>query len=157
MWKRFPHYWSLVRGIHRSPVDSFIYSHQNGALMFAFLAWTSCWTNSRVDIDLRHHATHIMSVQCILYQYFDSLLQKKWILVYHELSYYSFALTCWFTCCEILVKFWHDVMSWKRCAEHLSADLQMDTQCVHKSLYSIILFHTSSSEFGTWLSNYIYN
>ena len=36
-WKRFPHYWCFVRGIHRWPVDSLHKGHWRGALI---RAWT---------------------------------------------------------------------------------------------------------------------
>ena len=40
-WKHFPRYWSFVRGIHRSPVDSPHKGQWRGALIFSLMwAWT---------------------------------------------------------------------------------------------------------------------
>ena len=40
-WKHFPRYWSFVRGIHRSPVDSPNKGQWRGALVFSSIwAWT---------------------------------------------------------------------------------------------------------------------
>ena len=44
-WEHFPRYWSFVRGIHRSPVDS---PHKGQWLMFSLMsAWTNDWANNR--------------------------------------------------------------------------------------------------------------
>ena len=53
---------AFVRGIHRSPVD---FLHKD-TLMRTFdvslkLAWTNCWTNSRIADDLRRHDIHVTS------------------------------------------------------------------------------------------------
>ena len=45
-WKHFPRYWPLVRGIHRSPVNSPHKGQWRGALVF-FLIFT--WTNISVN------------------------------------------------------------------------------------------------------------
>ena len=36
-WKHFPRYWSFVRGIHRSPVNSHSKGQRRGALMFSLI------------------------------------------------------------------------------------------------------------------------
>ena len=55
-WKHFPRYWPLVRGIHRSPVNSSHKGQWRGALMFSFIcAWINGWVNNR---DLRRHRAH---------------------------------------------------------------------------------------------------
>ena len=61
-WNSFPHYRPFVKGIHRSPVD---FLHKD-TLMRTFdvslkLAWTNCWTNSRIADDLRRHDIQVTS------------------------------------------------------------------------------------------------
>ena len=57
--KHFPRYWSFVRGIHRSPVNSPPKGQWRGALMFSFVcAWINGWVNNREAGDLRHHPAH---------------------------------------------------------------------------------------------------
>ena len=52
------HYWSLVRGIHRSPVDA---PHQGPVMRTSLiLGGTSRRTNSRVTGDLRRLDAHMM-------------------------------------------------------------------------------------------------
>ena len=58
-WKHFPHYWPLVRGIHRSSVDSPHKGQWRGALMFSLIcARTNGWANNRDAGDVRLHRTH---------------------------------------------------------------------------------------------------
>ena len=58
-WKHFPCYWSFVRGIHRSPVNSKYKGQWRGALMFSLIcAWINGWVNNREAGDLRHHRAH---------------------------------------------------------------------------------------------------
>ena len=57
--KHFPRYWTFVRGIHRSPVNSPRKGHWRVALMLSFIcAWINCWVNNREAGDLRHHRSH---------------------------------------------------------------------------------------------------
>ena len=58
-WKHFPCYWPLVRGIHRSPVNSPHKGQWRGALMFS-LVWAGmiAWVNNREAGDLRGHRAH---------------------------------------------------------------------------------------------------
>ena len=52
----FPRYWSFVRGIHRSPVDSPHKGQSRVALIFSFMcAGKYGWANSRNAGDLRRH------------------------------------------------------------------------------------------------------
>ena len=44
-WKHFPRYWSLVRGIHRSPVNSPHKGQWRGALIFSLI----CALNKRLS------------------------------------------------------------------------------------------------------------
>ena len=55
----FPRYWSFVKWIHWSPVDSPHKSQGHGALMFPLIcAWTNAWTNYPDAGDLRRHQAH---------------------------------------------------------------------------------------------------
>ena len=58
-WKHFPCYWSFVRGIHRSPVNSPHKGHWRGALMLSLIcAWINGWVSNRGAGDLRRHRAH---------------------------------------------------------------------------------------------------
>ena len=58
-WKHFPHYWSFVRGIHRSPVNSPHKGQWRGALVFSLIcAWTNDCASNRDAGDLRRHRAH---------------------------------------------------------------------------------------------------
>ena len=58
-WKHFPRYWPVVRGIHRSPVNSPYKGQRRGALIFPLIcAWTSTRANNRETGDLRRHRAH---------------------------------------------------------------------------------------------------
>ena len=58
-WKHFPRYWSFVRRIHWSPVNSLHKGQWCGALMFSLInAWINDWINSRDAGDLRRHRAH---------------------------------------------------------------------------------------------------
>ena len=58
-WKHFPHYWPLVQGIHRSPVNSLHKGQWGEALMFSLIcAWINGWVNTREAGDLRRHSAH---------------------------------------------------------------------------------------------------
>ena len=56
-WELFSHYWSFVKGIHQSLVDSLTKGWYCGGFV-SLLAWTSCCANSWVASDLRHHGAH---------------------------------------------------------------------------------------------------
>ena len=58
-WKHFPRYWSSVRGIHRSPVNSPHKGQWRGALMFSLICtWIKAWANNGEAGDLRSHRAH---------------------------------------------------------------------------------------------------
>ena len=58
-WKHFPRYWPLVRGIHRSTVNSSHKGQWRGALMFSFICvWINSWVNNRGAADLRRFCAH---------------------------------------------------------------------------------------------------
>ena len=47
-WKHFPRYWSFVRGVHWSPVNSPHRGQWRGALVFSLVsAWVSDWVDGR--------------------------------------------------------------------------------------------------------------
>ena len=57
--KHFPRYWSFVREINRSPVDSPYKSQWCGALMFSLICvWINSWVNKREPGDLRRYRAH---------------------------------------------------------------------------------------------------
>ena len=58
-WKHFPCYWTFVRGIHLSPVNSHHRGQWRGALMFSLVcAWIIRWVNNPNAGDLRRHDAH---------------------------------------------------------------------------------------------------
>ena len=55
----FPRYWRIVRGIHRSPVNSLHKGQWRGALMFSLVCnWTNSWANNGDAGDLKHYRAH---------------------------------------------------------------------------------------------------
>ena len=72
--EHFPRYWSCVRGIHRSPVNSPHKGQWRGALMFSLICdWINSWVNNREVGDLSHHRAHfdiiVMTWMDYKYQY----------------------------------------------------------------------------------------
>ena len=58
-WKYFPRYWTFVRGIHRSPVNSPHKGQWRGALIFSLIcAWINGWVKSRDAGNLRCYRVH---------------------------------------------------------------------------------------------------
>ena len=58
-WKQLPRYWTFLRGIHRSPVNSPHKGQWRGALMFSLIcAWINGWINNGEAGDLRRHRSH---------------------------------------------------------------------------------------------------
>ena len=58
-WKRCPRYWSFVRGIHRSPVNSPHKGQWRGSLIFSLICgWINAWINNRDDGDSRPNRGH---------------------------------------------------------------------------------------------------
>ena len=58
-WKHFPRCWPIVRGIHRSPVNSPHKGQWHGALVFSLIcAWINGWANNGEAGDLRRHRAH---------------------------------------------------------------------------------------------------
>ena len=58
-WKHFARYWLVVRGIHRSPVNSLHKGQRRGALMFSLICvWINSCVNNREAGDLRRYRAH---------------------------------------------------------------------------------------------------
>ena len=58
-WKHCPRCWSLVRGIHRSPVNSLYKGKWRWPFMFSLLCtWINGWVNNWDSSDLRRHRAH---------------------------------------------------------------------------------------------------
>ena len=58
-WKKFSRYWPLVRGIHRSPVNSPHKGQWRGALMIGLIrALINSWVNNGEAGDLKRHCAH---------------------------------------------------------------------------------------------------
>ena len=58
-WKQFPRYWSFVRGISRSPVNSPHKGQWRRALMFSLICvWIDSWINNRKAVDLIRYRAH---------------------------------------------------------------------------------------------------
>ena len=84
-WKHFPLYWAIVRGIHRSPVNSPHKGQWCGALMFSLIcAWINSWVNNREAGDLRRHCTHydvtvmIYGTKALGHHWFREWLVARW-------------------------------------------------------------------------------
>ena len=67
-WKHFPRYRPFLRGINRSPVNSFHKGQWRGALMFSLIcALINGGVNNREVRDLRRHRAHYdVAVMCAL-------------------------------------------------------------------------------------------
>ena len=58
-WKNFPRFWPLVRGIHRSPMNSPHKGQWRGAMMFYLICvWINDLVNTREAGDLRRYRAH---------------------------------------------------------------------------------------------------
>ena len=58
-WRQLPRYWLVVRGVHRSAVNSPHTGQWRGAFMFSFIrAWIIGWVNNSEAGDLRRHRAH---------------------------------------------------------------------------------------------------
>ena len=70
-WKHFPLYWPVVRGNHRSLMNSPHKGQWRGALMFSlFCVWINSWVNNRDAGDLRGYRAH-----------YDVIVMATWALV----------------------------------------------------------------------------
>ena len=57
-WKHFPRYWSFLRGIHWSPVNSPHKGQWHGALIFSLIGVWIDWVNNGEAGDLRRYRAH---------------------------------------------------------------------------------------------------
>ena len=58
-WEHFLRYWTFVRGIHRSPVNSPHKGQWRGALIFSLICvWIERWVNNHEAGDLERHRAH---------------------------------------------------------------------------------------------------
>ena len=82
-WKQFPRCWPLMRGIHRSPVNSPHKNQWRGALMVSLLcAWTNGWVSNRDAGSLRRHrATYDVTVMIAMDFQHRSQPSVLWIFV----------------------------------------------------------------------------
>ena len=86
-WKYFLLYWSFVRGIHRSPVNSLHKGQWCGALMFPLICtWIYGWVYNRKAGDLRRHRTH----------YDVIVMTSRIVNMVHTLWCLLWSPTCWF-------------------------------------------------------------
>ena len=67
--KHFLHYWTFVRGIHRSPVNSLHKGQWRRSLMFSLIcAWTNNWANNGDASNLRRHRAHYDVIVMVPYR-----------------------------------------------------------------------------------------
>ena len=93
-WKHFPRYWTFVREIHRSPVNSPHRGQWRGALMFSLIcAWTNGCANNRDVCDLRRRHAH-----------YDVIVMSNW--EYGELRRH----TPEFNPCKVTAKIKHTML-----------------------------------------------
>ena len=81
--EKFPRYWPLVRGIHRSPVNSTHKGQWRGALVFPLTcARIHGWVNNREAGDLRRHRGNydvtVMTNPLFPESYMHSLEKRLW-------------------------------------------------------------------------------
>ena len=77
-WKHFARYWSFVRGIHRSPVNSPHKGQWCGALMFCLIsAWMMGWVNNHEAGDLRRHRDHYDVI--VMQEPIQTALSRRWL------------------------------------------------------------------------------
>ena len=68
-WKHFPRYWSFVREIHRSPVNSPQKGQWRGALVSSLMCtWINAWVNNREAGDLRRNRSHYNVIVMVFHQ-----------------------------------------------------------------------------------------
>ena len=96
-WKHFPRCWPLMRGIHRSPVNSPQKGQWCGALMFSLIcAWMNDWVNTHEAGDsgrLRAHYDVTVVAQSICFALiFVRNIRLKY-LVYEDLQLITPAAT----------------------------------------------------------------
>ena len=78
--KHFPRYWSFVRGIHRSPVNSPHKGQWRGALVFSLIfVWINGWVSNCEADDLRRYRAHYdVSVMLVYWCQSISQIYHRW-------------------------------------------------------------------------------
>ena len=81
----FPRYWSFVRGIHRSPVNSPHKGQWRGSLMFSLICtWINGWVNNREAGDLRSHRANY-DVIVMWNRSWNWIDEYEWTWIYYSL------------------------------------------------------------------------
>ena len=87
-WKHFPRYWTLVRGTHRSLVNSPHKGQWRVALTVSLIcAWTNSWANNRDAGDLRSHHSNYDATVVVFYAAQQRLVQENMTRNQHGLSH----------------------------------------------------------------------
>ena len=95
-WRHLPRYWSFVRGIHRSPVNSPDKGQWRGALMFSFFcAWTNSWVKKRDASDFRRHRAHYDVT--VMHSVHTTFTCWYWSLVNIACSHLGFCIPVFFS------------------------------------------------------------
>ena len=94
-WKHFPRYWPVVRGIHRSPVNSPHKGQWRGTLMFSLICvWINDWVNNREAGDLRRYRAH----------YDVTVMSHPWIYFFADVAMTAAAYIEWYYCFHVTFK-----------------------------------------------------
>ena len=102
-WKHSPLYWSFVRGIHRSPVNSPHKGQWCGALKFSLICVrTNGWANNRDAGDLRRRRAHYV-VTVITRQPGPLFIKRQGVIPPNFLKFRSHEIGCYNDC--ITLKF----------------------------------------------------
>ena len=104
-WKHFPCYWTFVRGIHRSRVNSPHKGQWRKALIFSLMcAWINGWVNNREAGDLRCHSAHYGVIVMCIKHLRDRL---EWAVICMKLSQInSLPVTVWISTCTSMFNFY---------------------------------------------------
>ena len=90
-WKHLPCYWPIVRGIHRSPVDSSRKGQWRGLLkLYLICAWTNGWANNRNADDLWRHCSYFdvsamysRAREYVKLKHMQTNIYHSYIIIYH--------------------------------------------------------------------------
>ena len=101
-WKHFPYYWSFVRGIPRSPVNSPHKGPVTRRFDVSFICvWINGGVNNREADDLRRHRVHydvtVLS-SSKLRELGDKPLETKLIKIYGAIHNRQATVSEWLTC-----------------------------------------------------------
>ena len=125
-WKHFPHYWPLVRGIHRSPVNSPHKGQWHRVLTFSLIcAWTNNWVNNRDAGDLRCHCAHY-DVTVMRYQF-----------IRENMSMWAIRWPLWADQFQLVIFYWDLPEAILTCIIVIQIPLCFDVCCI---------FHEGSSK-----------